>query len=128
MKQYDDIAKLLLRLSTLLMLFHGIHKLLHGIGHIEHLLSAHGLPAWIAWGVYAGEIIAPLLIAAGYYARIAALVLAINMVTAITLVGGIFSLTLTKNGGPTIELALVYLIIAAAIVLMGPGKYGINRK
>lgn len=128
MKHYDDIAKLLLRLSVLFMLFHGIHKLRYGIAHIEHLLSIHGLPVWMAWGVYAGEIIAPVLIAAGYYARIASLVLAFNMIMAIMLTGGFYPLSLTKNGGPTIELALFYLIIAVSIVLMGPGKYSINRK
>lgn len=128
MKQYDDLGKLLLRLTTLLMLFHGFHKLMHGIGPIENMLSSRGLPAWFALGVYVGEIIAPVLIAAGFYARIASAVLAFNMVTAILLTGGFFPLAFTKTGGPTIELALFYLLVALAIVLMGPGKYGINRK
>lgn len=128
MKQYDDLGKLLLRLSTLLMLFHGIHKMMHGIGPIETLLAKHGLSAMFAWGVYIGEIIAPVLIAAGYYARIAALVLAANMVAAISLTGGFIPLTLTKTGGPTIELALFYLFVSVTVFLMGPGKYGINRQ
>lgn len=128
MKQYDDLAKLLLRLSTLLMLFHGVHKMLRGIGHIEGLLAKHGFPAWIALGVYIGEVIAPVLIAAGYYARVTSLILAFNMLAAISLTGGFFPLSLTKTGGPTIELALFYLIISLCIFLMGPGKYGINRK
>jgi putative oxidoreductase len=128
MKQYDDLGKLILRLAILLMLFHGIHKLLHGVAPIEGILSSHGLPAWFAYGVYLGEIVAPVLIAAGYYARIAALVLAVNMFTAIALTSGFFPLMLTKTGGPTIELALFYLLASVVIFLVGPGKYAINRK
>ncbi len=128
MRNYDDLGKLLLRLATLLMLFHGIHKLMHGLGPIEGMLAKHGLPAWTAFGVYIGEVIAPLFIAMGFYARTASVVLAANMVTAIMLTGGFYPLTLTKTGGPTIELALFYLLTAVAIVLIGPGRYSINRR
>jgi len=128
MKNFDDAGKLLLRLSVLLVLFHGIHKLIHGISFIEGLLRTHGLPAWIAYGVYIGEIVAPALIAAGFYARIAAFVLVFNMFMAIMLTSGFYPLTITKTGGPSIELSFIYLIQAVIIFLVGPGKYGINRR
>lgn len=126
--KYDDLGKLLLRLSTLLLLFHGVHKLMYGIGPVEALLRHHGVPALFAWGVYVGEVVAPILIAAGYYARIAALAVAVTMIVAISLTGGFYPLTLTKTGAPTIELALLYLFVSVSIFLIGPGKYGMNRR
>ncbi|MGW8187840.1 MAG: DoxX family protein [Desulfobacterales bacterium] len=128
MKEYDDIGKLLLRVSVLLMLFHGLHKLMYGLAPIEGMLSSHGLPAWLAYGAYAGEIVAPVFIIMGFYARAASFVLALNMFVAILLIGGFFPLHLTKTGGPTIELALLYLLISVTIFLAGPGKYSVNRR
>lgn len=128
MKEYDDIGKLLLRVSVLLMLFHGLHKLMYGLAPIEGMLSSHGLPAWLAYGAYAGEIVAPVFIVMGFYARAASFVLALNMFVAILLIGGFFPLHLTKTGGPTIELALLYLLISVTIFLAGPGKYSVNRR
>jgi len=66
-----------------LMLFHGIYKLQHGIGFIERLLHVHGAPAWLAYGVYVGEIIAPILLIIGFYSRIWAGVIAVNMLVAL---------------------------------------------
>lgn len=128
MKEYDDIGKLLLRVSVLQMLFHGLHKLMYGLAPIEGMLSSHGLPAWLAYGAYAGEIVAPVFIIMGFYARAASFVLALNMFVAILLIGGFFPLHLTKTGGPTIELALLYLLISVTIFLAGPGKYSVNRR
>lgn len=124
----DDLARLLLRLSVgTLMLFHGVHKLLHGISHIQGMLQAHGLPGWLGYGVFVGEVIAPVMIILGLYARIGAALMAVNMAVAIALVGGLFPLELTKTGGPVSEMALLYLFAALALFFSGPGRYGINR-
>lgn len=121
MKQFDDTAKLLLRLLLLLMLF-------HGVAPIQGMLHPNALPGWFAYGVFIGEILAPIFIALGFYARIAALLLAMNMVVALILTGGIFPLVLTANGGPKIELALFYLIVSIVVFIAGPGHYAINRR
>ncbi|MBD3799894.1 MAG: DoxX family protein [Campylobacterales bacterium] len=124
----DDLARLLLRLSVgTLMLFHGVHKLLHGISHIKGMLQANGLPGWLGYGVFVGEVIAPVMIILGLYARIGAALMAVNMAVAIALVGGLFPLELTKTGGPVSEMALLYLFAALALFFCGPGRYGINR-
>lgn len=128
MKQFDDTAKLLLRLLLLLMLFHGVHKIIHGVAPIQGMLHPNALPGWLAYGVFIGEILAPIFIALGFYARIAALLLAMNMVVALILTGGIFPLVLTANGGPKIELALFYLIVSIVVFIAGPGHYAINRR
>ena len=80
----DDIGKLVLRLTLgVLMLFHGIAKLRYGVSGIEGMVSSHGLPGFLAYGVFVGEVIAPLLVIAGFYARIGGLIIAFNMVVAI---------------------------------------------
>ncbi len=58
----DDAGKLVLRLSVgVLMLLHGIHKLLHGVDGIGGMLAGMGLPTVLAYGVYLGEVVGPLL-------------------------------------------------------------------
>lgn len=123
-----DLAKLLLRLSVgILMMFHGIHKLIHGIGGVKSMTTNAGLPEFFAYGVYVGELIAPLFIILGLYARVAATVLGFNMVVAIGLAYG-FNFALTKHGGLAMELPLLFLLMSILIVLFGSGKYAVNAK
>lgn len=122
-----DIARLLLRSSLgVLMLFHGIHKVIHGLGAIKSMLHSAGLPEFIAYGVYVGELIAPIFIILGLYARVASLVLGFNMIMAIFLAYG-FSLSLSSHGALAIESPLLFLIMAILVALLGSGKYGVNN-
>lgn len=123
-----DLARLLLRISLgVLILFHGIHKMIHGISGVKAMVSAVGAPEFFAYGVYIGEVIAPIFIILGLYARVASAVVGINMLVAIFLAYG-FSFSLTKHGGLAMELPLLYLIMSLLIVLLGSGKYGVNSK
>jgi len=123
-----DIGKLILRVSlSLMMLLHGIAKLQHGVDWISGSLQGMGLPGFFAYGVYIGEIVAPLMVLAGYYTRIGALLMVGNMVVAIVLAhsGEIFALG--KHGGWAIELQAFYLFTALSLVFFGGGKYAVNR-
>jgi putative oxidoreductase len=125
----DDIGKLLLRLTLgILMLFHGIAKLRHGVSGIEGLLQSHGLPAIFAYGVLVGEVLAPLLVLLGFYARIGALIMAFTMVVAIALAHGSQLADLGKHGGWALELQGFFLFTAIVVSLIGPGRFAINRK
>jgi putative oxidoreductase len=126
--QNNDIAKLLLRLSLgVLLLFHGINKLIHGINGIESMLYHAGLPSFLAYGVYIGELIAPLFIILGLYARVAALAVMLNMLFAIYLAYGFVFATL-KNGALSFETPLMFLIMAILVFLFGSGRYSVNSK
>ena len=58
---YDDAGKLLLRLLlSILILFHGVSKLIGGVGFIGGMLAKAGLPAGLGYLVYIGEVVAPL--------------------------------------------------------------------
>ncbi len=124
----DDAGRLVLRLMVGgLMLFYGIHKLTDGIGAVTGMLAAKGLPGFLAYGVYVGEVVAPLMILAGWYTRPAALVLAINMVVAVLLAHMGELTSLTEHGGWAVEIQAFYLFGAVAIALLGAGKYGSSQ-
>lgn len=128
MLNQPDAARLLLRLALgFMMLFHGYAKLRHGVGPIEAMLAARGLPAFFAWGVFVGEIIAPLMLIVGTQVRVAAMLVAINMVVAILLAHMNDIFALSAHGGWRLELQGFYLFTALALVLLGGGRYGLHR-
>jgi len=125
----EDIGKLVLRLMLgVLMLLHGINKMRFGISGIEGLLEGHGLPAFLAYGVFVGEVVGPLLVLVGFYARLGALLMAGNMVFAIALAHGSQLADFAKSGGWALELQAFFLFTAIAVSLIGPGKFAINRR
>jgi putative oxidoreductase len=123
----EDIGRLLLRLTVAgLMLFHGVSKLRHGIGGITSSVGAHSLPHFVAYGVYIGELIAPLLVLVGIYTRPAAAIIAFDMVFAVWLKHSNELFRVGGSGGYALELQLLYLTGAIAIVLFGAGRYALN--
>ena len=125
-----DTGKLILRLCVgLLMLFHGVAKIMHpgSLEFIGGMLSANSLPAFFAYGVYIGEVVAPLMVVVGYQARIGGLLIAVNMVVALLLAhsGDLFSLT--EHGGLAVELQMFYLLSALAIMFLGSGKLAFKQ-
>ena len=126
----DKTGKFVLRVALgVIVLLHGIAKLKGGVGPIEGLVTGHGLPAWVAYGAYAGEVIGPLMLIAGFYARLGAALVAVNMLFAIALVhrAELFALN-PQSGGWALELQGLMLFGAIAVMLIGPGKPGINEK
>lgn len=125
-----DFGKLVLRLAVgVLILLHGIAKLKGGVSPIEGMLQAHGLPAFLAYGAYIGEVLAPLLVIAGFHARIGAALIAINMLFAIALahMGQIGQLD-PQSGGWALELQGMFLFSAITVALIGPGRFSINQR
>ena len=123
----DDVAKLLLRIMLGgLILLHGISKIRGGPGFILDIVDKAGLPEPFGYLVYVGEVLAPILVIVGLWTRLAALVIAINMLVAVLLVhlGDLFSLN--ESGGWALELQGLYLIVAIAVALLGAGRYSIG--
>ena len=125
----NDTGKLILRLTLgILILLHGIAKLTNGIAPIEGMVTGMGLPAFTAYGVYAGEILGPLLLIAGFYARIGAALIAINMLVAIALAHASEVTSLGQTGGWALELQGMFLFTAIALMLMGPGRFAVSQR
>jgi len=125
----EDIAKLLLRITLGgLMLFHGIAKLinLESLGFIKNQLEGIGVHPVFSYGVYIGEIVAPLLIILGIYTRFGGFLIFVNMIFAIILVHANDLLGLTEHGGWSLELQAFYLIVALVLVLLGSGRIAVK--
>jgi putative oxidoreductase len=123
--QGDSAGKLILRLTVgILILFHGVSKILNpgSLEPIGRQLAHIGLPGFIAYGVYFGEVIAPLMIIFGVFSRIGGLIVTVNMIFAIVLVHTAQLLTLSKTGGWALELQGFYLFCGLAIFFLGSGK------
>ena len=127
MKTNYDLGLLIIRLIIgIPLLMYGIGKLFYGIGFIQQLLESNGLPAFIGYGVYVGEIIAPILLIIGYKIRLASLVLAINCLVALVLTQTQYIFTLNENGGWAIELLAIYILIPIALFFTGGGKFAVS--
>lgn len=123
----DDAGKLVLRAAlALILLFHGVAKLTGGIGFVGDMLAKAGAPAVLGYLVYVGEVIAPLMILVGVYTRLAALVVAINMIVAVLLVHTSQFFTLNDQGGWALELQGMFFAGAVAVALLGAGRHSIG--
>ena len=120
----EDFGKLVLRVTLgVLLLLHGIAKLSGGVTGIVGMVEKAGLPGAFGYLVYIGEVLAPLLLIAGLWSRLAALVIAINMVVAVALAHADELVTLTKTGGWALELQGMFFFSAIAIALLGAGRF-----
>lgn len=129
MPNFEDLGKLVLRIVVAgLMLPHGMAKFGEGtVQKLGGMLSANGLPEFFAYGVYVGEVLAPILMLIGYFTRPAAAIFAFNMVVAVGLAhrGDLVSFN-PQSGGYVLEVQALYLFGGLAIMLLGAGKFSIS--
>ena len=135
----EDFGLLLLRLTGLgLALVHGLPKLAGLVAGTSQLPVAVGklgfpMPAAFAWAAALGEFLGGLLVTLGLFTRVGASLAAFTMFVAAFLQHHAFSRllvslrlrylsedTLKAWGNP--ELALMYLAVLLAVLIMGPGR------
>jgi putative oxidoreductase len=108
------------------LLFHGVFKITHGVEWIKGPLASMGLPGALAYGVYVAEVGAPLFLIAGAWTRIAAAIIAFDMLMAVALVlRGRILMVNPQGGGWGIELEALILFVALALALMGGGRIAV---
>jgi putative oxidoreductase len=123
----DDAGKLVLRVVlAILILFHGVSKVIGGVGFITGMVAKAGLPAAFGYLVYIGEVVAPILILIGLFTRVAALIVVVNMIVALLLVHTKQFFSLSETGGWALELQGMYLASGVALALLGAGRYSIG--
>jgi putative oxidoreductase len=135
----EDFGLLILRLTGLgLALVHGLPKfvaLATGQSHMAETVAKLGfpMPAAFAWAAALGEFLGGLLVGLGLFTRVAAGIAAFAMFVAAFLQHHAFSRFLvslrlryvseeTLKGWGNPELALMYLVVLLAVVIMGPGR------
>ena len=124
-----NLGLLIMRLGVGgLMLIHGLSKIAGGISTVKYLVESAGLPSFFAYGVYIGEVIAPIMILIGFRTRLAAAIMAFNCLVAVIMYhpGGFLSLDAT--GGWALEFIALYLIGAVALFFTGSGRFAVSRK
>lgn len=123
----QDFGKLVLRLMLgSLLLFHGVHKAIHGVGEILPTVAAHHLPPFLAYGVYSGEILGPVLLILGIFMRFGAALIVANMLFAIWLAGMASLFAINAHGGYALELETFFLLTAFALIFLGAGRYSLG--
>jgi putative oxidoreductase len=123
----DDIGKLILRLTLGgLLLLHGFHKILDGVEPVRAMLADYHLPDFLIYGVYIGEVAAPVLIILGIFARIGALLVVVDLIVAIVLARMPELLKIdAQTGGYALEAETFFLFGSVAIALLGAGRYSL---
>ncbi|EGD33725.1 MULTISPECIES: DoxX family protein [unclassified Capnocytophaga] len=128
-KQNGNWGILLLRIFIGgILLFHGISKF-NDISFVKIQLVNNGLPSIWAYGIYIGEIIAPLLVILGYRTRFFSMLIAINCLVATLLVhrGEIFIVD-PNTGAWGIETLGLFFGGAISLCFLGGGKYALSKR
>ena len=111
----------------ILVLLHGISKLPPPPTPIVDML-AKAVPSALAYGVYLRRDRRADLLIVGVWTRLAAVVVAINMVFAVLLVGTGQLFRLGEYGGYALELEAMYLFAAVALALTGAGRFSVGGR
>ena len=127
-KSSEDLGKLLLRITCGgLVLPHGAFKIFVEIESIKGMVTAAGLPAFLAYGSVIGEFVAPLFLIAGWKSRIAALIIAFNMLAAILIAHRDIIFRVNDYWGWMIELNMFIMLTALTAFFLGAGKHSLSR-
>lgn len=115
-----NLGLLLIRVGTGAVFFmHGIAKL-QSIGGVNTFFTKSlGLPPGTAMLIAAIETVGGLMLVAGVFTRVAAVVLGIEMLVAIFLTGGI------NKGWQSHELEALLMAVSFGLVYTGSGKFSI---
>lgn len=124
-----DTALLVLRIVfAVLFLLHGIFKITTGVGWMEGLLESKGLPTFLRYGVFIGEVLAPVLILVGLFTRPAAALVSITMIFALWLVHFPNDFVISEqSGGLQIELQLLFLFLGVFYAMVGAGRLSLGK-
>ena len=111
----------------MLLLFHGTAKVMGGVpASIMAKVVEHGWPAWITYGVYIGEVLAPALIILGVLTRVGGLIIALNMVIAVYLAHLPQLAELASAGGWRLALQGMYFSGGLCVALLGAGRFSLG--
>lgn len=128
MKQLKvNLGLLILRVSIGgLMLFHGYSKIVNGIEGIISLFNDIGIPGFLGYAVYIGEVLAPIFLLVGFRSRLGALGIVITMLVALFTAHMDDLLKIGTHGEWALEVLFLYLLGGLSILLLGGGKFSLS--
>lgn len=120
---HTDAGLLFLRLAgcALLLYVHGLPKIMHYSDELARIEDPFGLgPAFSLWFAIFAEVVCPLLIAAGVFARLACLPILAVLLVALFVVHADWSI---EQG----QFAWLLLIAFTTLAVAGPGRWSLGR-
>ena len=123
----NDIGKLVARLSvSILLLFHGVHKLLNGLEPIQSALASHNISGTLVCLAVSLANGRPLLVIFGLFSRIGGLLIVLDMVVAVYLADIHRLFVLNGQGGYALELEAFYFLGGLCVMLLGAGRFSLG--
>ena len=108
------------------LLMHGIAKISNGVDGIKAMIAARGIPDLVAYGVYLGEVVAPVMVILGIFCRIGALLIAGTCAMILYVIPASLG-ALTGLGGFEAEIVYLYLSSAICLIICGGGEFVLIR-
>jgi putative oxidoreductase len=128
LKNAEHLGKLLLRITCGgMLLLHGSFKVFVEIESVKKMVTDAGLPSFTAYGSIAGEFIAPVFLILGWKTRLAALIIAFNMLMSILVAHRDIMFRLNEYWGWMIETNVLYMMTALVVFFIGAGKYSLSK-
>jgi len=123
----QPLALLVLRLALgLIMTVHGSHKVFGGLHQFAGWVGSMGIPAWLAYVAAFTEFLGGIMILAGFFTRVAALAVCVDLVVAMVKVD--FHSGLSAALGHTDkEASLALATIAFALIFFGGGAIAFDH-
>ena len=127
MRSFTNFGLLVVRLTLGVCLFmHGVAKIMNGVSGVKSMLMAKNIPEFVAYGVYLGEIVAPVMIILGLFCRIGAL-LVLGLCGIILYVAYPDPTAMSSHGGFTAEILYLYIGISFCLLVCGGGRFAIIK-
>ena len=127
MGSYTNFGLLILRLALGVCLFmHGVAKIMNGVSGVKSMLVAKNIPEFVAYGVYLGEIVAPIMIILGLFCRIGALIV-FGLSIVILYVAYPDLGAMNAHGGLSAEILYLYLGISICLIATGGGRFSVIK-
>lgn len=123
----QPLALLLMRLALgVIMVAHGYHKVFGGMHHHAQVVASLGLPAWLGYVSAFAEFFGGLLILVGFFTRVAAVAVFIDLFVAIWKVH-LHNGLIGSPDRPGFEFALAASALAFALIFFGGGPIAIDH-
>jgi putative oxidoreductase len=123
----QPLALLVMRLTLgVIMVAAGYHKVFGGLHQFANTVKHLGLPMWLGYVSAFTEFLGGLLILAGFFTRLAAFAISINMAVAIWKVGWHNGLIGTPDR-PGYQFALAVATLAFALIFLGAGPISLDQ-
>src|SRR5579864_9793024 len=115
----QPLALFVMRLALgAIMVSHGYHKVFGGLHHHAQFVASLGLPAWLGYVSAFAEFLGGILVLSGFFTRVAAFVLLVDLIVAIWKVH--WHNGLTGDHGYEFPLAVATLAFALIFFSAGP--------